>query len=348
MKQLLALAGAILMVAAALFVRDRIEADEASDERDPGSEEAEELALLCDESLAGLCTDLERSFDELGVQVESGPRTLDRLGSTEPTGHEPVGWLTLAPLPEMLSENRSRAGLRTLWEPSGEAVARSPLVIAAWEDRAAVLAGSCADETLGWRCIGDEASRPWAELGGEPRWGELTPGFDDPAEDTVGLLVLGQAASAYFGSTDFAANDFGDGQFRPWITGLVDSVPRFPATSGTPLTQMLAAGPSSYDLVGTTEAEAVPSVATSREADSISISYPLPMATADVVLVTLSDRDDGGRLRQIVESEDAATLFAEHGWRVPGLPPPDGAGDLSLPDSAGLPRAGVLEALRRL
>lgn len=348
MKRLLAVAGAILMVAAAILVRDRIEGNGGADDGAPDTAESSgELDLLCDETLVDLCTALEASFGELDIEVAAGPETLDHLSSAEPAGDAPVGWLTLSPLPDMVSEDRGRSGLPALWESPGRAIARSPLIIAAWTDRAEALTSSCPDEALDWRCAGDYASTPWAELGGEPGWGELEPGFADPDRDTIGLLVLGQAAVSYFGSPQFAANDFDDGAFRPWITGLVESVPRFPSTS-TPLTQMLAAGPSSYDLVGTTEAEAVPSVAASREADSVSISYPLPMATADIVLVTLEGRDDAGRLRRIIEGDGAAAMFVEHGWRVPGLPPPAGTDDLQLPDRSGLPRPGVLEALRRL
>ena len=56
---------------------------------------------------------------------------------------------------------------------------------------------------------------------------------------------------------------------------------------------MLAAGPSLYDIVGTTEAEAGPRLARSARdrRDRVTLLYPAPVATADIVLRT----DRGGR-----------------------------------------------------
>jgi hypothetical protein len=176
----------------------------------------------------------------------------------------------------------------------------------------------------------------------------VKPGLDDPARSTIGLLTLGQVATAWFGSRDFASNDFADPGFRAWLTDLADAVPTFAATRGTPLDQMLAAGPSAYDLVGSTEAEGGPAIAGSRDSDRLGISYAGPMTTADVVLVTLRGSDRADRLSEIASSEQAAEILADAGWRVEGFPSAGHVADIELPDDNGLPRPGVLEALRQL
>jgi hypothetical protein len=165
----------------------------------------------------------------------------------------------------------------------------------------------------------------------------------------MGLLVIGQASTDFFDSPSFASNDFDSGGFRSWLRNLEDSVPAFPATAGSPLDQMLAAGPAGYDLVGATEAEAGPAVTASRDRDRLTIIYPSPMATADVLFAPVARSDGADRLRELLEDDDTAAQLAERGWRVDGEPLAPGLDpDLELPDDNGLPRPGVLQALRNL
>jgi hypothetical protein len=115
------------------------------------------------------------------------------------------------------------------------------------------------------------------------------------------------------------------------------------------LDQMLAAGPSSYDVVGATEAHAVPTVAGSREKDRVTVSYPSPVTTADVVLVPVVGADGADTVADLADDADLTGALAADGWRVAGFDLPPGADpDLELPADTGLPRPGVLEALRRL
>src|SRR5262245_37927756 len=111
---------------------------------------------------------------------------------------------------------------------------------------------------------------------------------------------------------------------------------------------MLTIGPSSYDLVGTTEAEVAREVTGSRDEDRVRVIYPAPMATADVVLAPVAGRGGSERLTEILQSDEAAQILAAAGWRVPGTEPIPGVGDEPLPDGNGLPRPGVLQALRDL
>ncbi len=201
---------------------------------------------------------------------------------------------------------------------------------------------------LDWLCLGDRAGQLWAEAGGDAAWGRVEPGLPDPSDDAVGLVVGGQAASSWFGGSGFASNDF-DATFRTWWSELLDAVPSFPASRGTLLAQMLAAGPSSYDAVGTTEAEAVPAVTRSRDVDRLTVSYPAPVVTADVVLAAILGSPAEGRMGDLATSDDLASALADAGWRVDGRPLPDGADTtLSLPEDNGLPRTGVLDALSSL
>lgn len=353
MKRLLALVGAIVMVVAAIGLRSWLDnrddeggGDDSADEQDA---DGDQVTLWCDTSLADVCETLDEEVDDLTTEVRDAGEVADELGSADSRPREAAadGWLVPAPYPSMVDENRDRAGLGPVLGEQVGPLARSPLVIAMWRNRAEAFAPNCADE-IDWRCIGDNTGRDWASLGGEAGWGRLEPGFESPQDTALGLLVVGSAATSFFGSADFASNDFESEGFRAWIRGLEESVPQFPSTVGSPLDQMLTIGPSSYDLVGTTEAEVARELTGSRDEDRVRVIYPSPMATADVVFAPIAGRSGAERLTEILESDEAAAALAQAGWRVPGTEPIPGVGDQDLPDTNGLPRPGVLQALRNL
>lgn len=359
MKRVLAVLGAVAMVAAGFGVRGWLDDRDggsssgsggSTTDRDEASTDGSAATLLCDDSLGTVCDTLAAEFDDLTVDVRDAGTVLDELTEqgfeAGDAGYD--GWLAPNPLPEMLRDERDRAGLSPVLAESTATLARSPLVVAAWGERADALAPSCEDESITWRCIGDHAGEAWADVGGQPTWGDVEPGFASPQDDSLGILVAGQASTSFFGDAGFASNDFDTDGFRGWLRNLEDSVPRFPSTVGTPLVQMLTLGPSSYDFVGTTEAETAREVAGTRDEEAVVVLYPAPMATADVVLAPIDGAPGAERLTEILESSQAAAALNGAGWRVEGETPIDGVGDQDLPDDDGLPRAGVLLALRQL
>lgn len=352
MKRLLALLGAIAMVVAAVLVRGWLdERDAGSDGGDDEPAAAGQLTLVCDPALADVCAQLDDRHADLDIEVLDSASAAARFtdAAFSPQDDEADGWLVPAPFPAMVDEARGRSGQSAVFGEVGPPLARSPLTIVAWADRADALAPECPGSELGWRCIGNGAGKPWTELGGSAAWGRLEPGFEDPATSATGLLVVGQAATAFFDTTSFASNDFDQDGFRAWLRNLEASVPSFPATAGTPLAQMLVAGPATYDLVGTTEAEAGPAVARSRDRDRLRVLYPSPMATADVLFAPVARADGAERLAQLLDRDDTAALLAEAGWRVDGQPLAEGLDpEVDLPDGDGLPAPGVMQALRNL
>lgn len=354
MKRVLALIAAVAMVAGAVVLRGWLDGrgdDSADRDDDPPEVADDELTLVCDPSLLAVCRQLEDERDDVVIEVADSAEAMARFtDSAFPVDDDPVdGWLVPAPFPAMVDEARQRAGQSPVFGEATPPLARSPLVVTMWIERADALAPGCPDDVVGWRCIGDGAGKPWSDLGGSPTWGRLEPGFEPPDTSAVGLLVIGEASSDFFDGPSFASNDFATGGFRSWLRNLEGSVPTFPATAGTPLDQMLAAGPASYDLVGSTEAQAGPKVAGSRDRDRLRIIYPSPMATADVLLAPVARSDGGDQLREILESDTVASSLAAAGWRVEGQPLATGLDpDYDLPDGNGLPRPGVLQALRDL
>lgn len=347
MKRLAAVVAAIAMVALAVFVRGRLDDDSSGG----NSTSSGSATLVCVTELDAVCRELDRRHDDLDVRVEDAATTEKTLVSSSFELSNPPfdAWLTLQPFPAMVAEQRSRALLPAALDDPSEPLARSPFVIAVWNDRRAALETTC-PEGVTWRCIGDEAGRAWTDVNGSAAWGSVKPSHSSPESTASGLLVLAQASGSYFGRSDFARNDFdGDPGFGAWFEQLERAIPSFPVPPRTPLDDMLSIGPSMFDLTGSTEAAAGPAIASSRDKERLTILYPSPATVADVVVAPVADANVGGRVSRLLQSSEVADLLAQSGWRVEGRPAADGVdGNYALPGDPGVPRAGVLEALRAL
>jgi hypothetical protein len=252
------------------------------------------------------------------------------------------GWLTTGPWPSMAEAGRQAKGLpRMFTTTSPPVLARTPVVLAVWPDRAAALRQNCPNQQIGWKCLGSVAGkRQWKDVpGGNPIWGPVKIALPDPGNDAAGVTVLGAAAVDYFGRPDVAAADFEDDAFRDWVSGLKSTTP----TREPTFSEVLATGKSLEDVYAGLEADVQPALAQYARADKPVLLYPAPMTTVDLVLAVLPGRA-GQRVRDLVASAVKDHL-ADLGWRVTGGPdrqpalPALGAG-------GGVPDPGVLDALR--
>lgn len=339
--RLLAFVAAIAMVVGAVALRNRIDDDKV--------QRTTVLRLVCATELGPACEAMARdeAAGRVQVTIEEATVTAGRLtSSAEDDGDATLGfegWLVTAPWPAMVAEARKRAGLDPL-VAAGPVLARSPVVLAVWPERAAVLARHCGAPAVGWRCLGDNAGRSWADLGGPPTWGPLKPGHASTTTAN-GLSVVGAATTGYFERTDVSRADLDDDGYRDWLTRLERSIP---SPSAAPLEDMLLAGPGAFDAVATLEADAGPLLARSARAEKPQLLYPAPVATADVVLGTVPGRR-AAQLAGVVAGPAGKRALAGAGWRVDGQPPATGiARTPALPATSGLPAPGVLEALRQM
>jgi hypothetical protein len=345
-KRLLALVVAVALVGAALLARAAID-DDGDDSGDSASGDGGTPTLLCAREVEQACQELQRDHD-IEIDVAPAGLTTDEIATVPDDSIRDLGfdgWLTLSRNAEIARDRRERASLTAAIGAASERIARSPLVIGIWKDRAAVLAPACEDGRIAWRCVGEVAGRPWTALaGGQPAWGVVKPGHADPATSGEGLLVIGQAASSYFGRSDLTLDDYADDGFLEWFGRLENAV----RLTDAPFERMLVGGAALYDLVGTTEAEAGPALArASRDRrEQVDLLYPSPVATADVVYAPVTGADGADELRDLVTGDDGRAALARAGWRVDGEPRAPGVRDVPrLPATDELPDAGSLEAL---
>ena len=342
--RLLALLVAAAMVGGAILIRDAIDDDGGN--HDAG--EGRTPVLLCATELAEVCDELAESGD-VEIMIESARTTTDRLASLSDDARrsEPYdGWVAFSRDIEIVREARQRSALRPVLESPSDAIARTPLLLAIWRDRAAALEQDCGGEVT-WRCLGEVAGELWRSHGGEATWGNVKLGHADPSLTGEGLTVIGQAAAQYFDRNDLSRDDYLDDRFFEWFTRLEGAVPTGGGTGDeSPFVRMLTAGPAAFDVVATTEATAGPELAAASrdKRERVRLLYPSPVATADVRFASFVDGNED--LFDLVTGDDARAALGHAGYRVDGEDRAKGVPDTPpLPGRANLPDAGALEAL---
>jgi hypothetical protein len=275
-------------------------------------------------------------IEGVNIRMADGVTTADELMAAS---QAPL-WITLSSLVDVVEGARDRAGERPLLDRT-DPIAVSPLVIVAWDDRAAVLTATC--DPIGWSCVGDLAEQSWQDAGGESAWGVVKPGQPDPDRSGIGLLVLGQAAADRLGTGTFSARELDTPDFQRWFSILEQAVPSFTGTGGSFFQRMLQFGPGSVDVVGTTEAEVAELLgrAGARGA-SVSVLPATPAVLAEVVIASPS----GTQAPQSLV--DAVTqALVDVGWRPDAATAPALLSESpALVDEPVRFDGGLLEALR--
>jgi hypothetical protein len=342
----LAVVAALALVAVGLVIRSRLGGD------DDGGPGGDDLTLTCPDELADVCE--EAVGDDMTVRRQAPSDTATAL--TEAASADDVDpglWLVPRPWAEAVAADRERSGggaggggggdgaaahvdddEAVVGEPVGP-IARSPVVIVAYEERAAALeAGGCGGPVT-LRCLGDVAGEAWADVGGETAWGTVRTGIADPASAS-GLVVLGDAVGSYLDLDDYATNDLDD----PTLSGWLRDLGRTPAAAGAgAVTRMVTRGPGELSLLATVEADG----RTAAGREGLQVLVPEPIATADLVVVPVGDVGDAAD--RLAGDDALLDALATAGWRTEGRELPDGLdADLRLPDGAGVPRGEVLRA----
>ncbi len=339
MKRLLALVVAVALVVGAVVLRSRLDSSGGSgaDVAAGGSGGAAgALRLGCIEELRAVCEALDAADDDLTVVIEPAGSTMRTL--TAPDASAPIdGWLTFAPLVGVVAIERQQKLLDPILGQPEAVLARSPLGISIWPERADALTATCGELT--WRCLGERAGERWSALGGQETWGTLRVTNPSPVDSGAGLLTVGHIGVSYFGGASFSTNDIrGDAGFGAFFDRVEQLVP----TTSSPFEDQLRFERAKFDAVGVVTAQAEPVIARSRYRDGgLRLVVPQPAAFAEVVLVpVLGAPGAAGAARA---RDDVVDALVDAGWDAV-----DGAAGAPGPASSGLPADGVLIALRTL
>ena len=299
MTRALAVVAAVTMIALSLFIRSRID-DSSGDGGDSGDAP---IVLACVPELTDACARL--ASDTVEIRIADAGVTAKATDGID-------GWVTLDPWPAIAALTQTPVR-----------VASSPFVIAAVAERAHVLQAHCGG-TIDWKCLGDAIDIDWASIGGQPEWGKVKVGVPN-TKTASGLLLIGNAASGYFGKPDIATNDFdSDDLFGPWFAKLKRS-----EQSTDPFLPFIQQFPASFSAVGGIGAKVTAGIG----ARAVTVINPTPQASAVVVVVPVNPKADG-RVRSLARSGGFRDELKAEGWTLD-----------AVPESSGLPDPGVLLAL---
>jgi ABC-type Fe3+ transport system substrate-binding protein len=137
-------------------------------------------------------------------------------------------------------------------------VLRTPLVLVAWRERADVLWGANPNSHM-WTRLHDALVDPkgW-ETYGHPEWGYIKFGHTNPLKSNSGFMAIMLMTYNYFDkSSGLTSKDVLDAGYQQWFTEMESTISDFGESTGTYMRDMVAYGPSKYDMVAVYESAAI-------------------------------------------------------------------------------------------
>jgi ABC-type Fe3+ transport system substrate-binding protein len=135
----------------------------------------------------------------------------------------------------------------------------TPLVLVFWADRAEVLWGNNPNGNM-WVKIKEALTDPegWSTFG-KPEWGYVKFGHTDPTRSNSGFMTIVLMAYDYIGKTNGMTVDdiLSNEAFQQWLKDFEGSISDFGSSTGTYMKDIIAYGPSKYDMVAVYEATAI-------------------------------------------------------------------------------------------
>jgi ABC-type Fe3+ transport system substrate-binding protein len=198
-------------------------------------------------------------------------------------------------------------------------------VFAVWADRAEVLLAHAGGQ-LTWKSIHEAVSSPkgWPAVGGKPAWGFIKLGHTDPNRSNSGLQALLLMTLEYYNKTSgLQVGELLDPKYQQFITEIERGVPKFEASTGTFMTDMVRFGPSKYDIAVVYESLAISQLENAQGRwGNLKVYYPQttlwsdhPMAVLQAEWVTDAQRAAARQLVAYLRSRPVQATALRYGFR---------------------------------
>ena len=306
MKRLLAFVLAAGLVVGAVFVRRAID--------DRGQVGASGVPdVVCASEVQAACLRLASSGLIRIARIEAPGVTTDRLSSADGTlGGD--AWLVSGFWPQIVTGNRTRAGLPPLDLTSSAVLGTQPARVFLRPPRARATISRCSPLT--WKCLAPMAAQPWTAFGGQADWGLVSLAVP-PVDTTAGLVTVATAVGSAAGTDRYASNDIVD-----QVDEFLQRFSRDATTMDDPVDSMVVK-PGSVDITAGLKADAQ-----GQPNGSVTTVWASPVATVGAVIAGPTGGLETGAVR------DALTSTGwEHPTATSGI-------------TTGLPRPDVMDAVR--
>jgi len=180
-------------------------------------------------------------------------------GQAQPDLISPASMLQIALLEDLSASKFGRPLVNRQEQATCRPVLTSPLVLVAWQERAAVLWGDHPNGDM-WRRMHDALIDPqgW-ESYGHPEWGYIKFGHTNPLSSNSGFQTLLLMTYNYFEKTRglTSADILANPAYQQWLIEFESTISKFGDSTGTYMNEIVAYGPSMYDFVAVYEATAI-------------------------------------------------------------------------------------------
>lgn len=202
---------------------------------------------------------------------------------------------------------------------------RTPLVLAAWQERIEALWGGNPPART-WLQLHDDLTNPegWSAYG-HPEWGFIKFGHTTPLKSNSGLMTVLLMTYGYYDKVDgLTSADILDPNYQEWITEMESSISDFGDSTGTYMREIVAYGPSKYDIVAVYEATAIEQAENAvGRYGALQIYYPPttvmsdhPFCILDTEWVTVEQAEAARLFIEYLQSEPVQQqALLEHGFR---------------------------------
>lgn len=179
-------------------------------------------------------------------------------GTERPDLISPAGSLQISILQDQSVNKFEQPVVNLADTTTCHSVLRTPLVLVAWRERADVLWGGNPNSHM-WKRLHDALVDPkgW-ESYGHPEWGYIKFGHTNPLKSNSGFMSILLMAYNYFDkSNGLTSKDILDSGYQKWFLDIESTISDFGESTGTHMRDMVAYGPSQYDMIAVYESAAI-------------------------------------------------------------------------------------------
>ena len=180
-------------------------------------------------------------------------------GEQKPTLISPAGSLQTTILENLSTSKNGTPMVQAKDTASCKSVLKSPLVLVAWKERAEAVWGNQPPPDL-WKKVHDLSIDPkgWSAYN-HPDWGYFKFGHTNPLSSNSGFMTILLMTYNFFGKTGglTSADILSNKEYADWFLGLEGSISQFGESTGTYMRDLVAYGPSKYDMVTVYESNAI-------------------------------------------------------------------------------------------
>jgi ABC-type sulfate transport system substrate-binding protein len=181
-------------------------------------------------------------------------------GEAEPDLISPASMLQISLLQDLSAARTDRFSGPVVDRTEAETcrpVLNTPVVLVAWANRSDVLWGDNPDGSL-WLRLHEAVTEETWETYGHPEWGFIKFGQTNPLKSNSGFQTFLLMTYNYAQKTsDLSNEDVLKEDFQTWYRAFGRNVTKFGDSTGTFMEEIVAYGPSRYDIVAVYESTAI-------------------------------------------------------------------------------------------